>query len=161
MHGRGHGALAMGGRSRVGWVLAVPMAGVVGVVAPGGAVGKKGQVTEFSAGITPSAQPEAITAGPDGNLWFTESTFENGDGRIGRLGPGPSPKPRGPDGRAQSRGGSVVRYGSAVVVVGSLSAPSRGDVNWTTAAGMLLVSVPNGHHCARGPLRMSTTTRAQ
>ena len=83
MHGRGHGALAMGGRSRVGWVLAVPMAGVVGVVAPGGAVGKKGQVTEFSAGITPSAQPEAITAGPDGNLWFIEERGE----RIGRITP--------------------------------------------------------------------------
>ena len=38
-------------------------------------------VTEFSAGIT--ASPRGITAGPDGNLWFTEAS---GD-RIGRITP--------------------------------------------------------------------------
>ena len=33
-----------------------------------------GTITEFTTGIvaTPSASPQAITAGPDGNLWFTE-----------------------------------------------------------------------------------------
>jgi streptogramin lyase len=40
-------------------------------------------VTEFSAGITAGAVPLNITAGPDGNLWFTE---------IGQtIGGGPSP----------------------------------------------------------------------
>jgi streptogramin lyase len=40
-------------------------------------------VTEFSAGITEGAGPYGITAGPDGNLWFTEY-----DGnRIGRITP--------------------------------------------------------------------------
>jgi len=40
-------------------------------------------VTEFSAGITAGATPFGITAGPDGNLWFTEA---NGN-RIGRITP--------------------------------------------------------------------------
>jgi len=38
-------------------------------------------VTEFSTGITANAQPFGISAGPDGNLWFTEL---NGN-RIGRI----------------------------------------------------------------------------
>ena len=42
-------------------------------------------VTEFSAGITPGAFPSGITAGPDGNLWFTE-VFGNRIGRITPLG---------------------------------------------------------------------------
>ncbi len=40
-------------------------------------------VTEFSAGITFLALPLDITAGPDGNLWFTEK----GRNRIGRITP--------------------------------------------------------------------------
>ena len=40
-------------------------------------------ITEFSAGITPGAGPTGITAGPDGNLWFAESTGN----RIGRITP--------------------------------------------------------------------------
>src|SRR5450432_3397082 len=40
-------------------------------------------VTEFSAGITPVAQPYGIARGPDGNLWFTEF----GGNRIGRITP--------------------------------------------------------------------------
>src|ERR1700687_3806642 len=40
-------------------------------------------VTEFSTGITAGAQPWAITAGPDGNLWFTEISGN----RIGRITP--------------------------------------------------------------------------
>ena len=42
-----------------------------------------GVVTEFSAGITPGANPGGITAGPDGNLWFTEQSGN----RIGRITP--------------------------------------------------------------------------
>src|SRR3954470_20389799 len=38
-------------------------------------------ITEFSDGITPGATPAAIAAGPDGNLWFTESD------RVGRITP--------------------------------------------------------------------------
>ena len=40
-------------------------------------------VTEFSAGISAKAEPFSITAGPDGNLWFTEW----GANRIGRITP--------------------------------------------------------------------------
>jgi uncharacterized repeat protein (TIGR01451 family) len=45
--------------------------------------GAGAQVTEFSAGISASAGPAGITAGPDGNLWFTEATL----GQIGRITP--------------------------------------------------------------------------
>jgi hypothetical protein len=40
-------------------------------------------ITEFSAGITPGAEPEVIVVGPDGNIWFTEIGGE----RIGRITP--------------------------------------------------------------------------
>lgn len=40
-------------------------------------------VTEFNAGISPGSAPLGIAAGPDGNLWFAESS---GD-RIGRITP--------------------------------------------------------------------------
>lgn len=42
-----------------------------------------GTVTEFSTGITASALPYGIAAGPDGNLWFTEYVGN----RIGRITP--------------------------------------------------------------------------
>jgi streptogramin lyase len=38
-------------------------------------------VTEFSAGISPNASHWDITAGPDGNLWFTEINRD----RIGQI----------------------------------------------------------------------------
>src|ERR1022692_4612572 len=40
-------------------------------------------ITEFGVGITAGALPFDITAGPDGNLWFTE----NQGNRIGRITP--------------------------------------------------------------------------
>jgi hypothetical protein len=46
-------------------------------------------VTEFSTGITPNASLTGITAGPDGNIWFTEL----GANRIGRLTVGGSGAP--------------------------------------------------------------------
>ncbi len=39
-------------------------------------------ITEFAAGITANSDPNGITTGSDGNLWFTELT-----GRIGRITP--------------------------------------------------------------------------
>ena len=42
-------------------------------------------MTDFSQGITPGSQTEAITAGPDGNVWFTEP-FGNRIGRISATG---------------------------------------------------------------------------
>ena len=41
-----------------------------------------GTITEFTIPTT-SSIPEGITAGPDGNLWFTE----NGGNKIGRITP--------------------------------------------------------------------------
>jgi len=81
----------MNKHTRVGLVIALTILGVVGFIAPGGAVDKVGHVTEFSAGLTPvvlagneyGADPRSITAGPDGNLWFTESLAN----RIGRITP--------------------------------------------------------------------------
>ncbi|MCM3876966.1 MAG: hypothetical protein NEA02_11170, partial [Thermoanaerobaculia bacterium] len=56
----------------------------------GGGIGRitpLGVVTEFKAGATAGfsagAQPWAITAGPDGNLWFTDINLS----RIGRITP--------------------------------------------------------------------------
>ena len=40
----------------------------------------KGTITEFPI-PTPNSVPNAITAGPDGNLWFTE----NGANKIGQI----------------------------------------------------------------------------
>src|SRR3981081_4656805 len=42
-----------------------------------------GTVSEFSAGLTGSAGLGAIVAGPDGRLWFTESS----NNAIGRMAP--------------------------------------------------------------------------
>jgi streptogramin lyase len=71
-----------GGRSIAPWTGAVCLGlALLGLVA-GGAQAQV--VTEFSSGISPGAYPnDGITAGPDGNLWFTEY---HGD-RIGRINP--------------------------------------------------------------------------
>ncbi len=61
--------------------LALLIAAVAAAAAPAGAVDLC--ITEFSAGITPGASPIGITAGPDGNLWFTEY----GANQIGRITP--------------------------------------------------------------------------
>jgi streptogramin lyase len=66
----------------VGVVLALTVGVVLGATAPGAAVDKQGQVTEYSAGIRVDASPRAITAGPDGNLWFIESAYPRQIGRI-------------------------------------------------------------------------------
>jgi streptogramin lyase len=58
-------------------------AGVLAAPVLPAAAAPVGQVTEFSAGITANSRPAGIAAGPDGNLWFTES---NGN-RIGRITP--------------------------------------------------------------------------
>ena len=46
-----------------------------------GRITPSGQVTQFSAGISPYAFPAGITLGPDGNLWFTEPNLD----QIGRI----------------------------------------------------------------------------
>src|SRR5215813_14457124 len=37
-----------------------------------GRITRSGVITEFTAGLTPNAQPTGIAAGPDGAMWFTE-----------------------------------------------------------------------------------------
>jgi streptogramin lyase len=44
-------------------------------------------VTEFSQGLAANSIPNAITAGPDGNLWFTTTGFPGFPGTIGRITP--------------------------------------------------------------------------
>jgi streptogramin lyase len=63
--------------------LGLGIAAAVGVLgpAPGGAAAPT--ITEFAAGLTAGSGPRSITAGPDGNLWFTE----NDGNRIGRITP--------------------------------------------------------------------------
>jgi streptogramin lyase len=61
----------------------VPM---VALTQPANGIGRittAGVVTEFPV-PTANSEPSAITAGPDGNLWFTEVTGN----RIGRITPG-------------------------------------------------------------------------
>ncbi|MCJ7671393.1 MAG: hypothetical protein MUP67_05020, partial [Acidimicrobiia bacterium] len=78
--------LRIHGRSRIVVVLAVTIAGLIGV-APVGAADKLGKVTEFAVETQDREffriTPASITAGPDGNLWFTVS---NGY-EIGRITP--------------------------------------------------------------------------
>ena len=59
----------------------VVVLGVVPTVASASA--PAGTVTEFSTGITAGSEPLGITAGPEGNLWFTELQ----GGRIARITP--------------------------------------------------------------------------
>jgi streptogramin lyase len=49
-----------------------------------------GEITEFTAGLSPNSEPNRIAAGPDGNLWFTENA---NPGRIGKIGAGCVPAP--------------------------------------------------------------------
>ena len=65
-----------GGTGRQPLVHREPAAARIGRITPAGAV------TEFSSGISAGSGPQGITAGPDGNLWFTEF----GGNRIGRHG---------------------------------------------------------------------------
>ena len=46
-----------------------------------------GSITEFSSGLSANNLPRDITAGPDGNLWFTNPAGEPGTPSIGRITP--------------------------------------------------------------------------
>src|SRR5262245_32840377 len=51
-----------------------------------GRITTAGVITEFSAGISSFYHPFGITAGPDGNLWFTEEQSNpRAIGRVGRI----------------------------------------------------------------------------
>ena len=62
------------------------MALCAAVVGPGvaGAVATGPSISEFDTGLTPGVGLWGITAGPDGNVWFTEET----NNAVGRITPG-------------------------------------------------------------------------
>ena len=76
-----------------------------------------GLVTEFSTGLTLTNAPADITAGPDGNLWFTEQGLLPGVGRI-------------------TPGGAITEYPvSLLTVPGDITAGQDGGV-WFTERGL-------------------------
>ena len=79
---------------------AVPAA--VGRITPAGAV------TEFSSGMTADSAPQGITAGPDGNLWFTE----NAGNRIGRTAPPPAVTSVSPSSGSAAGGTTITLTGT-------------------------------------------------
>lgn len=105
--------------------------------------------TEFSAGISASSYPRGITAGPDGNLWFTEAS---GD-RVGRITPAgavtefsagissgsyPAGITRGPDGNlwfTESVGNRIGRITPAGTVTEFSAGISAGSYPEGIAAG--------------------------
>lgn len=92
-----------------------------------GRVNDDGTVTEFAAGTTPGftagRNPGAITAGPDGNIWFTEPT---GPGAIARL---------NPDGTvSEFTAGITPGFTTASAVPESITTGPDGDV-WFTEDG--------------------------
>src|SRR5262245_5361832 len=92
-----------------------------------------GEITEFT---TPTAQPSlfGVTAGPDGNIWFTE----NGTNRIGRALPS----------------GEITEFSlpPAEEVLDPFSIVSGSDGNlWFTLANAIGRITPNGEHTAEFP----------
>ncbi len=63
----------------VGWVVAVVCGAVTQT--PSASATAAVTITEFSSGISTTANPDQIVTGPDGSLWFTEG----GAGKIGRI----------------------------------------------------------------------------
>ncbi len=107
-----------------------------------------GQITEFHI-PTANSQPRGITAGPDGNLWFTEFQGTNVVNNIGRittkgqitefplpthcespLGCEPFGITAGPDGNlwfTESQGNKIGRITPAGVVTGEFLIPTGGS----------------------------------
>ena len=72
----------VGAPARVITAVAVALVVVLCGALPAGAGDPVGQVTEFTAGLTPNSGPNRIAGGPDGNLWFTQNI-----GGVGRITP--------------------------------------------------------------------------
>jgi streptogramin lyase len=84
-----------------------------------------GGVTEFSAGITAGSYPDAIAAGPDGNLWFTEPEGN----RIGRITPA----------------GVVTEFSTGITASpGAITAGPDGNLWFTEGAGRIGRITPAG-----------------
>src|SRR5256885_11316865 len=59
-------------------------AAVLGFSASSSLAAPLGEITEFSSGLNGGAQPNAISVGPDGNLWFTDTGSTTAIGRATR-----------------------------------------------------------------------------
>jgi streptogramin lyase len=87
-----------------------------------------GTVTEYSKGVSPKAEPWEITAGPDGNVWFTENGFETTLGAIARITPAGTvtefrsglPELSGPEGITTGADGNVW-FTDAVGAIGRIT----------------------------------------
>ena len=107
-----------------GFVVATTLATVVGVA------DAAGEVTEFSAGISPNSGPAAIAAGPDGNLWFTEIVGESRSGASRPRASSPSSPPASPP--------TAARAGSPRARTATCGSPSTGDrIGRITTAGVV------------------------
>ena len=145
-------------------ILLVATSSLIALLATGTAAAATpaGSVTEFSAGIGAAAGLGTVAAGPDGNLWFTESS-QNRIGRITPSGvvtefaagitPGAAPAgiAAGPDGNMWfTESGSAPRIGritslgvvtefatgiSALARLGSIAAGSDGNLWFTELDG--------------------------
>ncbi|HTY42633.1 MAG TPA: hypothetical protein VMH79_12235 [Thermoanaerobaculia bacterium] len=106
-----------------------------------------GQVISEYAIPTPGAQPTAIAAGPDGNVWFTEF----GSGQVGRITPGgsitefPLLDPRvGPRGIAAGSDGAMWFSEFSAGRLGRIT--MSGEVTeWHVAVGPELTAGPDGN----------------
>jgi len=81
-------AVSMRSLRSTGLAFVAPLIGACVGLATLGALSDGAQaqtVTEFRTGITLNTLPEHITTGPDGNLWFTESTQNRTQTFVGRL----------------------------------------------------------------------------
>src|SRR5262249_24043310 len=83
----GSSALTVGPDGDLWFAVQLPSAGP----GPGpGAIGRitpAGAITDFPLPTANSLPPGALTAGPDGNLWFAEGPAPGGGGAIGRITP--------------------------------------------------------------------------
>ncbi len=102
-------------------------------------------VTEFSSGITAGAQPFGITAGPDGNLWFTES----GGNRIAMINPTThvitefslGGSPRGPQGIAAGSDGNLWFTESGSNLIGQINPTTHVITEFSGITGVGVTSL--------------------
>ena len=111
-------------------------------------------MTEFTVGITPGFQLSSLTAGPDGNLWFTEYTPDPEAGMIGRITPtgtvtkfsagitGNHPRDitAGPDGNLWFTESTDTEQSSQLSTAGGIS----NGLAWINATGAIARITPAG-----------------
>ena len=110
-----------------------------------GSTRRRMAITEFAPARRPTAGPTGITAGPDGNLWFTES----GGDKIGRINPTDEASPSSPS-RPPTRSPTGSRPGPTATS-GSPSTPATRSAGSTRRR----TSSPSSPPCRR-PARSRT-----